>query len=81
VLSIIGGQPGDLHGSRNQLQPTQKEAYSDTALVVKEQAAKRSPDAGKLKRWGICLVDLGRDLGMKVATAEIVHLLAKMFGA
>jgi hypothetical protein len=64
-----------------QLQPAQKEAYSDTALVVKEEAAKAQPDAGKLKRWGTRLVDLGKDVGMKVATAEIVHLLAKMFGA
>lgn len=64
-----------------QLQPAQKEAYSDTALVVKEEVAKSQPDAGKLKRWGGRLVDLGKDLGMKVATAEIVQLLAKMFGA
>ena len=63
------------------LQPDQKEAYSDTALVVKEEAAKAQPDAGKLMRWGRRLVDLGKDLGMKVATAEIVHLLAKVFGA
>ncbi|WP_315718130.1 MULTISPECIES: hypothetical protein [unclassified Bradyrhizobium] len=63
-----------------ELQQDQKEAYSDTALVVKEEAAKAQPDAGKLKRWGRRLVDLGRDLGMKVATAEIVNLLAKMFG-
>lgn len=64
-----------------QLQPEQKEAYSDTALVVKEEASKAEPDVGKLQRWGRRFVDLGKDLGMKVATAEIVHLLAKMFGA
>jgi hypothetical protein len=58
-----------------------KEAFNDTALVVKEEAAKAQPDVGKLKRWGRRLVDLGKDLGMKVGTAEIVHLLAKMFGA
>ena len=49
--------------------------------MVKEEAAKAQPDVGKLKRWCRRLVDLGKDLGMKVATAEIVHLLAKMFGA
>ena len=65
----------------NQLQPAEKEAYSDIALVVKEEVAKSQPDVGKLKRWGTRLVDLGKDLGMKVATAEIVHLLAKIFGA
>ena len=64
-----------------QLSPDGKEAYSDTAAVVKEEASKAQPDVGKLKRWGRRLVDLGKDLGMKVATAEIVHLLAKMFGA
>jgi hypothetical protein len=64
-----------------QLPPDQKDAYSDVAAVVKEEAAKTQPDAGKLKRWGGRLVDLGKDLGLKVATAEIVHLLAKMFGA
>jgi hypothetical protein len=64
-----------------QLSPDRKEAFSDTALVVKEEAAEAQPDVGKLKRWGRRLVDLGKDLGMKVATAEIVHLLAKMFGA
>ncbi|WP_027574428.1 hypothetical protein [Bradyrhizobium sp. WSM1743] len=65
----------------SQLSPEQKEAFSDTAAVVKEEAVKAEPDAGRLKRWGRRLVDLGKDLGMKVATAEIVHLLAKMFGA
>ncbi|UTD29500.1 hypothetical protein [Bradyrhizobium sp. WD16] len=65
----------------SQLSPEQKEAFSDTAAVVKEEAVKAEPDAGKLKRWGRRLVDLGKDLGMKVATAEIVHLLARMFGA
>jgi hypothetical protein len=64
-----------------QLPADQKEAFSDTAGVVKEEASKSQPDVGKLKRWGRRLVDLGKDLGMKVATGEIVHLLAKMFGA
>lgn len=63
-----------------QLAPDHKEAYSDTALVVKEEAAKAQPDVGKLKRWGRRLVDLGKDVGMKAATAEVAHLLAKMFG-
>lgn len=64
-----------------QLSTEQKEALSDTAAVVKEEASKAVPDDGKLKRWGRRLVDLSKDLGMKVATTEIVHLLAKMFGA
>ena len=63
-----------------QRQPDQKETYSDIAVVAKEEAAKAQPDAGKLKGWGGRLVDLGKDLGMKVTTAEIVHLPAKMVG-
>lgn len=65
----------------NQLSAEQKEAFSDTAAVVKEEAIKAEPDAAKLKRWSKRLVDLGKDLGMKVTTAEIVHLLARIFGA
>ncbi|MGJ5093458.1 hypothetical protein ACQR18_15390 [Bradyrhizobium oligotrophicum] len=65
----------------NQLSPEQKDAFCDTAAVVKEEAVKTEPDVGKLKRWGRRLVDLGKDMGMKVATAELVHLLARMFGA
>jgi hypothetical protein len=59
----------------------QKDAFSDTAVVVKEEALKQTPDEGKLKRWGGRLIDLSKDIGMKVAAAEIVHLLGKMFGA
>jgi hypothetical protein len=45
-----------------QLSPDRKEAFSDTALVVKEEAAKAQPDVGKLKRWGRRLVgDEGGD--------------------
>ncbi|MGJ5049954.1 hypothetical protein ACQR09_23045 [Bradyrhizobium oligotrophicum] len=62
-----------------QLSPEQRDAFSDIAAVVKEEAIKAEPDAGRLKRWGRRLVDLGKDLGMKVATAEIVHLLGRMF--
>jgi len=64
-----------------QLRPEQKEAFSDTALVLKDEAVKAQPDVGKLKRWGTRLVSLGRDVGMRVATAEIAHFLSKMFGA
>jgi hypothetical protein len=64
-----------------QLKQDQKDAFTDTAVVVKEEASKPTPDVGKLKRWGGRLVDLSKDIGMKVAAAEIVHLLGKMFGA
>jgi hypothetical protein len=63
-----------------QLNQDQKDAFSDTAMVVKEEASKSTPDVGKLKRWGTRLVDLSKDIGMKVAAGEIVHLLNSMFG-
>jgi hypothetical protein len=64
----------------SQLSQEQKDAFSDTAVVVKEEAAKPTPDVGKLKRWGTRLVDLSKDIGMKVVAGEIVHLLNSMFG-
>lgn len=64
-----------------QLAQDKKDAFSDTAVVVKEEALKQTPDVGKLKRWGGRLIDLSKDIGMKVAAADIVHLLGKMFGA
>jgi hypothetical protein len=64
-----------------QLGQEQKDAFADTAAVVKEEAAKSQPDVGKLKRWGGRLIELGKDIGMKIATAEIVHLFGKMFGS
>ena len=63
-----------------QLKQDQKDAFSDTAAVVKEEAVKSQPDVGKLKRWGTRLVELSKDIGMKVAAAEIVQLLNSMFG-
>jgi hypothetical protein len=63
-----------------QLNQEQKDAFSDTAMVVKEEVSKPTPDVGKLKRWGGRLVELSKDIGMKVASGEIVHLLNSMFG-
>ncbi len=62
------------------LESAQKDAFSDTAVVVRDEAAKPQPDVGKLKRWGGRLVDLAKDLGMSVATAELVELLNMIFG-
>jgi hypothetical protein len=46
-----------LSGEFAQLKKDQKEAFSDTSAVVKEEASKPQPDVGKLKRWGSRLVD------------------------
>jgi hypothetical protein len=57
----------------------EQQGFRDVADVVKEEADKTTPDPGKLKRWGKRLVELGTDLGLKVATGTIATLLAKMF--
>jgi hypothetical protein len=57
----------------------EQQGFRDVAEVVKEEADKTAPDSGKLKRWGKRLVELGTDLGLKVATGTIASLLAKMF--
>ena len=64
----------------NSLNPEQRAAFSDTAAVVKEEAAKAEPDVGKLMRWGTRLGWLAKELGMGVAAGEIVELLKAMFG-
>jgi hypothetical protein len=62
------------------LSPDKQEAFSDTAAVVKEEAAKAEPDVGKLKRWGTRLSGLAKEFGMSVATAELVEVLKIIFG-
>jgi sigma-70-like protein len=62
------------------LQPAQKDAFRDIADTLKDEAAKQTPDAGKLKRWGSRLVELGRELGLRVATSEITTVLQNIFG-
>jgi hypothetical protein len=53
---------------------------SGHADTLKDEAAKQMPDAGKLKRWGSRLVELGRELGIRVATSEITTVLHNIFG-
>lgn len=62
------------------LSTAQQEAFADTAIVVKEEAAKAEPDVGKLKRWGVRLEGLAQEFGMSVASAEFVELLKLIFG-
>lgn len=40
------------------LNPSQKEAFEDIAAIVREEAAKQTPDVGRLKRWGNRLAEL-----------------------
>ena len=61
------------------LQPAEKDAIRDSAETLKDEAAKQMPDAGKLKRWGSQLVELGRELGLRVVTSEITTALHNIF--
>ncbi|MHC2273531.1 hypothetical protein ACVME8_000142 [Bradyrhizobium diazoefficiens] len=56
-----------------------KQQFVDTVDVLKEEASKEKPDAGKLRRWGERGIQLAKDLGMKVATSEIAYWLHKIF--
>jgi hypothetical protein len=62
------------------LQPAEKDAFRDIADTLKDEGAKRTPNAGKLERWGSRLVELGRELGLRVATSEITTVLQNIFG-
>ena len=62
------------------LKENDKQGFHDVAEVVKEEASKENPDAEKLKRWSDRLIGLGKELGMRVAVSEIVHVLGKIFG-
>jgi hypothetical protein len=53
----------------------------DLADVVKMEAEKAEPDAGKLKRWGEKLVKLSGEVGLKVASSAIAELLLKIYSA
>jgi hypothetical protein len=62
------------------LQESQKQGFKDIADVVKEEASKPNPDAGKLKRWSDHLITMGKEIGMRVAVSEIGQILARIFG-
>ncbi len=55
-------------------------ALSDTAEVLKSEASKLNPNAGKLKRWGTRLAQMCTDVGVKVGGHAIAQAIIKMFG-
>ncbi|TWB93198.1 hypothetical protein FBZ93_111237 [Bradyrhizobium macuxiense] len=63
-----------------QLDAAQKQGFRDVADVVKEEAAKPTPDPAKLKRWSERLVGLAREIGMRVAVSEIGQAIGHMLG-
>jgi hypothetical protein len=67
-------------GEYRALPEDKKVEFKDIADVLKEEAAKQSPDAGKLRRWAEKLKGTAQDLGMKVAMSALATLIASMFG-
>ncbi|WP_425993570.1 hypothetical protein [Afipia sp. DC4300-2b1] len=63
------------------LNPDQQQGFRDIADVVKAEAARPTPDTGKLQRWGKTLVTFSTDVGLKVASSTIAQVLLKIFGA
>jgi hypothetical protein len=63
------------------LQPEQKDGFKDVADTLLEEAAKPTPDAGKIRRWGTRLSEIALQVGMRVASEEIIHVIGKIFGA
>lgn len=63
----------------SRLGQTEKDAFKDIADAVKDEASKPKPDDGKLKRWGTRLVDLTKQLGMKVAEGTLTKVLTDIF--
>jgi hypothetical protein len=63
------------------LQPEEKDGFKDVADTLLEEAAKPTPDAGKIKRWGTRLSEIALRIGMRVASDEIIHTIGKIFGA
>ena len=61
------------------LKPEDQVSVRDIADVVKEEAKKSEPDAGKLKRWGERLVKISEDMGLKVVSSTVAALLVKMY--
>lgn len=62
------------------LEKDQQQGFKDIADTLLDEAAKPNPDPGRLKRWGARLGELGMQLGLHVAAAEIAHIVGKMFG-
>lgn len=61
------------------LKDDDKVSVQDIAEVVKEEAAKPTPEPGKLKRWGDRLVKITEDVGLKVVSGTIAGILLKMY--
>jgi hypothetical protein len=55
-----------------------QDEFRDVADVVKLEAAKDTPDQGKLKRWGGKLVTLAKDAGMQTVAGSIGAILTKI---
>ena len=57
----------------------ERDAISDIADALKIEAAKATPDEGKLRRWGKRMVEMTEKVGMQVASSTIAQVLVKIF--
>jgi hypothetical protein len=61
------------------LKDEDKVGLRDIADIVKAEAQKPTPDAGKLRRWGDRLVAITSDVGLRVVSSAIAQILTRMF--
>lgn len=61
------------------LKDEDKVGLRDIADIVKAEAQKPTPDAGKLRRWGDRLVAITSDVGLRVVSSTIAQILTRMF--
>jgi hypothetical protein len=57
----------------------QQDGFRDIADALLDEAKKPSPDPGKLKRWGSRLAELALQLGLQVASGEIIQIIGSIF--
>jgi hypothetical protein len=61
------------------LDQDKRDAVADVANSLKQEAASKDPDPGRLKRWGLVLSALTKDFGLHVAAAGVWHALGMIF--
>ncbi|MBX9829813.1 MAG: hypothetical protein K2Y27_33090 [Xanthobacteraceae bacterium] len=77
--SLIDAVDSIINSGEYQALPEDKKIeFKDVADVLKEEAAKQTPDVGKLKRWAEKLRATAQDLGMTVATGTLATLIASL---
>jgi hypothetical protein len=61
------------------LDEDKRDAVSDVANSLKQEATSGDPDPGRLKRWGLRLSTMTKEFGLHVAAAGVWHALGVIF--